>query len=615
MSSRKEFYLNETVLTLAVLAALTEGVQRFPTTANMEAGRLSDSAGQIWKTDKDCITTDEELHDTESWDEYDDWRDIRACGDDSSLPADPYDHFYDSETATMYYIDRECYQNANAKVPISQGGLTSVDDPSTQVRTPNSPDSGEIVSRLKLMDGQYGPRGYRTWLSMRIRNQHNIESGIPGFATLCATCHRMFTHSLATFSRLIANRMPGKKDAVYRPHHDYEVFAHHGTIQALRGSVRAGCHVCSLLLGPNIRKRNGHDSTTYFLQLTGQDFNYRSKHPTWNPYVWLGLKHRQTEVTPSLRCTTTDAPEVRILAQAWLSRCLKEDEKTCSVEGRFLPSRLVQIVTENGTLKSAKLVPAGELPPDTRYLTLSHCWGDTARPVSLTRETLDNFRNNVPLSILSKTFHETFQVVNWLGFCHVWIDSLCILQDSEEDWSHEAAQMGDVYRHSTCTIAASGARDGNDGLFLERNPLSLVDCPLFERRGRQMFACKVGDWHRPLSERAWAVQEKYFSPRMLEFGSDMIRWSCRRTLACEGPTAHSVAEHNYWFPNLLHGDLDEGKIDRAWQNTIEVYSGSKLTFWKDKWPAFQGLTAEFEKTQGWTIVHGLRSHLLGRDLL
>ena len=48
---------------------------------------------------------------------------------------------------------------------------------------------------------------------------------------------------------------------------------------------------------------------------------------------------------------------------------------------------------------------------------------------------------------------------------------------------------------------------------------------------------------------------------------------------------------------------------------MRSYSRCKLTFWKDRWPAFQGLASEVSKAQDWKLVHGLRHHLIGLNEL
>ncbi|KAF2434552.1 heterokaryon incompatibility, partial [Tothia fuscella] len=52
---------------------------------------------------------------------------------------------------------------------------------------------------------------------------------------------------------------------------------------------------------------------------------------------------------------------------------------------------------------------------------------------------------------------------------YLWIDSLCIVQDSTSDWQQESSIMGKVYSSAYCSIAAVGAKNGNEGLFSDRN--------------------------------------------------------------------------------------------------------------------------------------------------
>lgn len=56
-----------------------------------------------------------------------------------------------------------------------------------------------------------------------------------------------------------------------------------------------------------------------------------------------------------------------------------------------------------------------------------------------------------------------------MGVEYIWIDSLCIIQDSEDDWRMKSARMGDVYKYASCNIAATEAKDGESGLFTDRN--------------------------------------------------------------------------------------------------------------------------------------------------
>ena len=92
------------------------------------------------------------------------------------------------------------------------------------------------------------------------------------------------------------------------------------------------------------------------------------------------------------------------------------------------------------------------------YTTLSHRW--TEHVVRLTTLNIRDFQRQLPTAALSRTFLDAFTVTRKLGMRYIWIDSLCIVQDSLNDWRKEAAQVGRIYENGLCNLAASGASRG-----------------------------------------------------------------------------------------------------------------------------------------------------------
>lgn len=165
---------------------------------------------------------------------------------------------------------------------------------------------------------------------------------------------------------------------------------------------------------------------------------------------------------------------------------------------------------------------------------------------------------------LPKTFQQAIEFVRAAGYRYLWIDSLCIIQDSADDWGYEAALMGQVYKNAVCNIAATAASNGSVGCFFERSPALVQECLLtmtvleyaepndlsaettdFERSRRRWFS-PDDDWisvpklyslvpeymvnhtiqDTPLGGRAWVMQERYLSPRILHCGRHQIFWEC-----------------------------------------------------------------------------------------
>jgi hypothetical protein len=89
--------------------------------------------------------------------------------------------------------------------------------------------------------------------------------------------------------------------------------------------------------------------------------------------------------------------------------------------------------------------------------------------MTLTRNNLQQFRQNIPEEALPKTFRDAICVCRYLGIGFLWIDSLCIIQDSGEDWGRESSAMARVYGDAYLNIAATSAKDGTVGCFFDRS--------------------------------------------------------------------------------------------------------------------------------------------------
>lgn len=68
---------------------------------------------------------------------------------------------------------------------------------------------------------------------------------------------------------------------------------------------------------------------------------------------------------------------------------------------------------------------------------------------------------NIFLSDLPPLFQDAIIITRQLGLRYLWIDSLCIIQDSLRDWETEAAKMASIYQNSYVTISATDASNGS----------------------------------------------------------------------------------------------------------------------------------------------------------
>ncbi len=247
-------------------------------------------------------------------------------------------------------------------------------------------------------------------------------------------------------------------------------------------------------------------------------------------------------VENSQRCIDTGSLASFDQARAWLKTCITEHEHCRSINSTFCPTRLLRL--DEGA-ESLRLCVGSDISPGTQYATLSHCWGGTV-PGQLTMKNIKALQSSVPQEFLGKTFRDAAKIALELGLRFIWIDSLCIIQDSPEDWQRESVKISLIYGNSTCNIAATSASNSSGGCFRAHDRSTLKPVKFtFGRDGRRgtedslsLYITDVGHWWQrfqkePLNRRAWVVQERLLSTRNIHYERDQLVWECNELLASE----------------------------------------------------------------------------------
>ncbi|CAG8983181.1 hypothetical protein HYALB_00004008 [Hymenoscyphus albidus] len=265
------------------------------------------------------------------------------------------------------------------------------------------------------------------------------------------------------------------------------------------------------------------------------------------------------------------------------------------------------------------------------YACLSHCcWRKDL--LRTTVNNLDVHKEAIPWDDLPKTFQDAISVARQLGIDYLWIDSLCIVQDDEDDWIRESQTMCEVYQNSFVTIAATSAPDASTGLFLKNGkPRRRVNISgktsagmefsleARERRGSCVhpnFRETTAQW--PLLGRAWGFQEHLLSPRFIQFGSEELIWECQEKVECEcGKHLWSSPgiEEKKEFHEAMNKHNNTGLVTQ-WQSMVVGYSSLELSYASDKLPALSGLAKQMHsKRPDENYCAGLWSGSLYTDLL
>lgn len=229
------------------------------------------------------------------------------------------------------------------------------------------------------------------------------------------------------------------------------------------------------------------------------------------------------------------------LLQSWLRMCDEGNGHACNppLEGP-LPSRVIDVGTESNPVLKLHCTTCSER---TRYLALSHRWGSPPAHEAFytTRRNFAKFRQNIKPTDLPATFKDAVRLTRLLGVRYLWIDSLCIIQDDDEDWHAKSREMEDVYWNAYCVIAASRARGNSDGFLHPKLQRKVV--PMRTETGDTYYICENIDKFKEhvidgeLNQRGWVLQERALAHRTIFFTDRQVYWECGNGVQCETLTA------------------------------------------------------------------------------
>jgi hypothetical protein len=158
---------------------------------------------------------------------------------------------------------------------------------------------------------------------------------------------------------------------------------------------------------------------------------------------FVTARELQTEVS-------SDASRHQI--QCWLAECA--DHSQCPRQAKtILPTRVIEVAPVDSPDKPRLLVTAGK---KGKYAALSYCWGSNSYG-ELRRSHLKKYLQHLEVDTLPQTLHDAIAVAKGMSVPYLWVDSLCIPQDSDEDKSFEISMMEQVYKGSLVAIVAANS--------------------------------------------------------------------------------------------------------------------------------------------------------------
>ena len=303
-----------------------------------------------------------------------------------------------------------------------------------------------------------------------------------------------------------------------------------------------------------------------------------------SPIAWPNLPVLE-EISPN-----PASEESFAFVEHLLSGCSRQHE-ICRAITSFLPKRILDVESFPETIRLVETTSNST----GKYVALSYCWGASGPPKT-TISSLKERLSAIQVSSLPVAFTDAISLTQRLGLRYIWIDSLCIIQDSIEDWDIESAKMASIYEQAYLTIAASSSPSCDKAFLLERNGSLTIDC--FDDNGQPSIVkarhIPEGGIHDrsifprdPWDQRAWTLQEKLLSARLVSFYSDEIQWRCKTRSVCEC----AVRPLRDWreCPGSIFQLHNDRHAYMFWHVQVMEYTNRKSTFPEDKLPALSGV--------------------------
>ncbi|PYI07227.1 hypothetical protein BO78DRAFT_429049 [Aspergillus sclerotiicarbonarius CBS 121057] len=237
---------------------------------------------------------------------------------------------------------------------------------------------------------------------------------------------------------------------------------------------------------------------------------------------------------------------------------------------------------------------------------------------------------------LPQTIEDALSLTESLGFERIWIDALCIVQDSPDDKAAQIPAMSQIYGFATFTIVAAAGPNVNSGLpglhpgtrFLEQK--EVIVRPYGELPGFSLMTTlqPLGDnGHHYLegtdwNSRGWTMQERTLSRRVLVFTREQVYWACRKASWYEESYFENSSLQCHRFHetalelslrrssrNRYQPEGSQPQLWRIYQTLVTNYTRRNFTYDGDVFDGFSAITQGLSSLSGEDFLWGLpRSH-------
>ncbi|KAI0537072.1 heterokaryon incompatibility protein-domain-containing protein [Xylaria digitata] len=333
--------------------------------------------------------------------------------------------------------------------------------------------------------------------------------------------------------------------------------------------------------------------------------------------------------------TDVSSPIVVAQAKELISTCMRtHSECSAIIAHSQLPARVLDVFGAGASYVILTRTDSNLGKNKLEYVALSYCWGGD-QPVKLLNSNQSILEEDgFSITLLPKGVQDAVECTRALGYRYLWVDALCIIQDSEDDKLREISNMSSIYRDSAVTIIAAVTESVFES-FLGFDRPGSVDGALNDPRSKAE-QCRINlqfdnggigsltivprvsgreiTRNMPINRRGWCLQESILPRRLLLYGPQELLFRCR-TIDCQS-VIENVIDYSRGLdpPRPSSYEQREPDIKRVWHLLVRDYSHRKVSIPEDRVHAISGIIDDMGRKWADKCIFGVWQSRLLQDL-
>ncbi|KAH7383880.1 heterokaryon incompatibility protein-domain-containing protein [Pyrenochaeta sp. MPI-SDFR-AT-0127] len=312
------------------------------------------------------------------------------------------------------------------------------------------------------------------------------------------------------------------------------------------------------------------------------------------------------------------------IIERWMQK-LPSLPNVSNISALQAPARLIDVQNHH----ELRIVETSSLQrSDQNFAALSYVWG-TNQTFVLLNTTKDLLATGFHVEQLPRTIQDAVTVTRRVGLRYLWVDALCIMQDSNEDKARELPKMRLIYKCAAVTVVAAVAKSATEGFLhhMQDQIAYLIKPVSIPYRVQDSSDAQTNvilsypaDYKRskdPINDRAWTFQELLLSTRAILFSYRGVQTIDRINIpSADGMTSGKDPQLPSlpWSGQMFSLATNPENARQIWLATRGEYSRRNLSFQGDKLLAIAAVAEELGQKYKSKYLAGMWERDLAMDI-